>query len=92
MAATLPAGAAENLERLAAVGLDGRFGFYESIDYNPRSREIDTPQDGIDQTAGTLRHERNGFAHRRVWRGMAEVARVPSTLPPPVKRFAPGCR
>lgn len=36
-----PAAAAENFERLAALGLDGRYGFYEAIDYNPRSREID---------------------------------------------------
>ena len=30
-----PAAAAENFERLAARGLDGRFGFYEALDYRP---------------------------------------------------------
>jgi cyclic beta-1,2-glucan synthetase len=37
-----PAGAAENLERLAAMGVEGRFGFYEALDYNPRGREVST--------------------------------------------------
>ena len=40
-----PAAAAENFERLAELGLDGRFGFYEALDYNPRSREVETPPD-----------------------------------------------
>jgi cyclic beta-1,2-glucan synthetase len=31
-----PSAAAANFERLAALGLDGRFGFYEAIDYHPR--------------------------------------------------------
>jgi cyclic beta-1,2-glucan synthetase len=62
-----PAAAAENLERLAAVGLDGRFGFYESIDYNPRSREIDAPLDGIPRPAVVLAY----FAHHQ---GMSLVA------------------
>ena len=36
-----PSVAAENFERLAREGLDGRFGFYESIDYRPRNRDVD---------------------------------------------------
>ena len=31
-----PSAAADNFEALARVGLDGRFGFYEAIDYQPR--------------------------------------------------------
>ena len=31
-----PAAAADNFEALARAGLDGRFGFYEAIDYHPR--------------------------------------------------------
>ena len=31
-----PAAAVENFDRLAAEGLEGRYGFYESVDYNPR--------------------------------------------------------
>jgi cyclic beta-1,2-glucan synthetase len=62
-----PASAAENLERLAALGLDGRFGFYESLDYNPRSRDVDAPQEA------TLRPAviRAYFAHHQ---GMSLVA------------------
>jgi cyclic beta-1,2-glucan synthetase len=36
-----PAEAARNLERLGSEGLDGRFGFYEAIDYRPRNRQAD---------------------------------------------------
>jgi cyclic beta-1,2-glucan synthetase len=36
-----PAAAAANLRRLAGAGVDGRFGFYEAIDYRPRSRMSD---------------------------------------------------
>ncbi|HSK10873.1 MAG TPA: glucoamylase family protein, partial [Vicinamibacterales bacterium] len=38
-----PAAAAVNLERLARVGLDGRFGFYEAVDYRPRARVAPDP-------------------------------------------------
>ena len=34
-----PAAAAQNFARLAREGLDGRFGFYEAIDYRPRSAD-----------------------------------------------------
>jgi cyclic beta-1,2-glucan synthetase len=34
-----PGAAAGNLERLARLGAEGRFGFYESIDYNVRTQE-----------------------------------------------------
>ena len=33
---SIPAAAPTNFERLAREGLDGRFGFYEAIDYRPR--------------------------------------------------------
>jgi len=35
-----PASSASNLERLARVGLNGRFGFYESVDYRPRLQAV----------------------------------------------------
>jgi cyclic beta-1,2-glucan synthetase len=37
-----PSAAAENFERLAKLGIDGRFGFYEAVDYTPRNRPVDT--------------------------------------------------
>ena len=39
-----PAAAAENFERLAEAGLEGRFGFYEALDYTPRGRDVDEPR------------------------------------------------
>ena len=36
-----PSAAADNFQRLARVGLDGRFGFYEAIDYRPRLPDAD---------------------------------------------------
>jgi cyclic beta-1,2-glucan synthetase len=36
-----PAAAADNLRRLAGAGLDGRFGFYEALDYRPRASNAD---------------------------------------------------
>ena len=33
-----PAMAVENFDRLAEAGLEGRYGFYEAVDYNPRGR------------------------------------------------------
>ena len=36
-----PSAAVENFERLTREGLDGRFGFYEAIDYRPRNRDVD---------------------------------------------------
>ncbi len=36
-----PAAAADNFARLASHGLDGRFGFYEAIDYRPRRTDAD---------------------------------------------------
>jgi cyclic beta-1,2-glucan glucanotransferase len=38
-----PAAATENLERLARLGMAGRFGFYEALDYRPRARDLDGP-------------------------------------------------
>ncbi len=62
-----PAAAAENLERLAGLGLEGRYGFYESLDYTPRSRDVDTPAD----TAARPVVVRAYFAHHQ---GMSLVA------------------
>ncbi len=36
-----PAMAVENFDRLAEAGLEGRYGFYEAIDFNPRGRGDD---------------------------------------------------
>jgi cyclic beta-1,2-glucan synthetase len=61
-----PAAAAENFARLASHGLDGTYGFYESLDYNPRGREHDTPADTPRPVV-----VRAYFAHHQ---GMAMVA------------------
>jgi cyclic beta-1,2-glucan synthetase len=63
----VPSAAAENLHRLAALGLNGRFGFYEALDYNPRSRDLDTPLDAAPRPAVVRAH----FAHHQ---GMSLVA------------------
>jgi cyclic beta-1,2-glucan synthetase len=62
-----PSAAAENFEQLASLGLAGRFGFYESLDYNPRTPETDTPPDAIQRPAVV----RAFFAHHQ---GMSLVA------------------
>jgi cyclic beta-1,2-glucan synthetase len=62
-----PAAAAANFQRLAALGLDGRFGFYESVDYNPRSRDIDAPSDAVARPVLVRAY----FAHHQ---GMSLVA------------------
>jgi cyclic beta-1,2-glucan synthetase len=36
-----PAAAADNMRKLAKAGLDARFGFYEALDYRPRTRDVD---------------------------------------------------
>ena len=36
-----PEAAVENLDRLADAGVEGRYGFYESVDYNPRNRGVE---------------------------------------------------
>ena len=38
-----PEEAVENFDRLAKEGLEGRYGFYESVDYNPRNRGVEEP-------------------------------------------------
>ena len=62
-----PTLAAENFTRLAGMGVEGRFGFYEALDYNPRGREIDTPS----QTTARPTVVRAYFAHHQ---GMSLVA------------------
>ena len=62
-----PAIAAENLTRLAGLGLEGRYGFYEALDYNPRQRDVDAPPDGIGRPAVVRAY----FAHHQ---GMSLVA------------------
>jgi cellobiose phosphorylase len=62
-----PAAAAENFERLADKGLDGRFGFYESLDYRPPARDIDTDPQEVSAPAIV----RAFFAHHQ---GMSLVA------------------
>ncbi len=63
-----PTAAAENLERLAGLGLEGRFGFYEAIDYTPRNRDVD---DGAPDAAARPTIVRAYFAHHQ---GMSLVA------------------
>ena len=64
-----PEAAAANLERLARQGADGRFGFYESIDYGTRQTETA----GTTTTPGTTHPEvvRAYFSHHQ---GMSLVA------------------
>ena len=62
-----PAAAAENFVRLSAQGLDGRFGFYEALDYRPRARDVDAAPDA----AATPAIVRAYFAHHQ---GMSLVA------------------
>jgi hypothetical protein len=63
-----PSAAAENLERLAAVGLEGRFGFYEALDYNPRGRDDVNPGNDAGPRPAVVRAY---FAHHQ---GMSLVA------------------
>ena len=62
-----PSAAAENLKRLARLGLDGPFGFYEAIDYNPRGRDLDTAPEANGRPVVVQAY----FAHHQ---GMALVA------------------
>jgi len=62
-----PTFAAENFKRLAGLGVEGRFGFYEALDYNPRGRDIDTPPEAIARPALVRAY----FAHHQ---GMSLVA------------------
>jgi cyclic beta-1,2-glucan synthetase len=62
-----PAAAAENFERLADNGLDGRFGFYESIDYRPPAGDVG----GDTREVGAPVVVRSFFAHHQ---GMSLVA------------------
>ena len=62
-----PTAAVDNLERLAGLGLDGRFGFCEAIDYTPRSRDAAASPD----TAAGPVVVRAFFAHHQ---GMSLVA------------------
>jgi cyclic beta-1,2-glucan synthetase len=62
-----PAAAAENFERLAEFGLEGRYGFFEAFDYNPRSREVELFPDSRGRPAVVRAY----FAHHQ---GMSLVA------------------
>ena len=63
-----PAAAAQNFLRLAREGLDGRFGFYEAVDYRRRARSADAPASGGE---GGPEIVRAFFAHHQ---GMSLVA------------------
>src|SRR6185436_4733930 len=63
-----PGAAGSNLARLTRKGLDGRFGFYESIDYRPRSRAADDETTARDAQPEIVRAF---FAHHQ---GMSLVA------------------
>ena len=62
-----PSAAATNFERLARLGMDGRFGFWEALDYTPRGRDVEATPDA------TVRPTviRAVFAHHQ---GMSLVA------------------
>ncbi|HUE86923.1 MAG TPA: glucoamylase family protein [Vicinamibacterales bacterium] len=62
-----PAAAAENFQKLAELGLDGRYGFYEALDYNPRSRDLEPPAEAVVRPVVVRAY----FAHHQ---GMSIVA------------------
>ncbi|HEY6360074.1 MAG TPA: glucoamylase family protein, partial [Vicinamibacterales bacterium] len=62
-----PAVAADNFDRLADAGLDGRFGFYEALDCRPRARDVDA-EPAADARPAVVRAF---FAHHQ---GMSLVA------------------
>jgi cyclic beta-1,2-glucan synthetase len=63
----IPAAAAENFERLAELGLEGRYGFYEALDYNPRGRDVDVGAQDVARPVVVRAY----FAHHQ---GMSLVA------------------
>src|SRR6185503_13779406 len=71
MLATLvdPAAAIENLRRLDALGAQGAFGFYESIDYTPRKPAEHEPSHATKASVGVI--VKSYFAHHQ---GMSLVA------------------
>jgi cyclic beta-1,2-glucan synthetase len=62
-----PADAAANFERLAAEGAEGRYGFYEAIDYTPRQRGAEDTEERSRRPAIVRAY----FAHHQ---GMSLVA------------------
>jgi cellobiose phosphorylase len=63
-----PAAAVSNFARLARLGLDGRFGFYESVDYRPHTAAADPDSRASDTEPEIVRAY---FAHHQ---GMSLVA------------------
>ena len=75
-----PAAAAENFKRLAEDGLDGRFGFYEALDYRPRNRDIDQAPDTATSAGGrprVLRASPGDVARRARKRDLRRCVRRP---------------
>ncbi|RPJ72809.1 MAG: glycosyl transferase, partial [Acidobacteria bacterium] len=64
-----PAAAASNFETLARIGVDGRFGFYEAVDYRPRTRALPDGAAAAGDTGPVV--VRAYFAHHQ---GMSMVA------------------
>ena len=62
-----PAAAAENLQRLSELAVEGRYGFYESLDYTPRRRDLDASQETVPRPVVVRAY----FAHHQ---GMSLVA------------------
>jgi cyclic beta-1,2-glucan synthetase len=62
-----PAAAAENFEQLSELGVEGQYGFFESLDYNPRNRDVDSSTHGDGRPAVVRAY----FAHHQ---GMSLVA------------------
>jgi cyclic beta-1,2-glucan glucanotransferase len=62
-----PSDAADNFARLQSLGLEGRYGFYESLDYTPRHRDVDGPTDAVSGPVVVRAY----FAHHQ---GMSLVA------------------
>src|SRR6185312_2354952 len=80
-----PSEAAANFKRLTREGAEGKFGFYEAVDYTPREMEKEE-----ERHAGTAGHRqpvvvKAHFAHHQ---GMSLVALANAVLRDPmVSRF-----
>ena len=64
-----PAASTANLRRLAAIGLEGEYGFFDAIDYTPRGSDVTAHEEAADATRGVV--VRTCLAHHE---GMTLVA------------------
>ena len=87
-----PAAAARNFRRLAGLGLEGEFGFYEAVDYTPRGGGLPGESEGESDSGGGSRPQRREGEIIRTYmahhQGMTLVALANVLLGQPmVERF-----